>query len=106
METINFESIDDVLNSIVEACKYGGIGALIGFLVIPAILIVLCFMGFCFTGVVAGSYAALTQSSIGNVGTGSCFSGLQKIAMNKGTLYAIPILTVVGFIIGVIVYIV
>lgn len=85
---------------------YGGYGALIGFAIIPGILLALCLIGFTCCGVIKGSMAACAQSSIGDVGAGSCFSGLQKCAANQGVLKLIPILTVLGFIGGMILYIV
>lgn len=87
---------------ILDVLKDGGIGALIGLSIIPAFLLFLCLCGFTCIGVAAGSLAACRQAQIGLVPAKSCFSLCQSISMSPVTLKGIPILTVIGFIGGII----
>jgi hypothetical protein len=105
-ERISSEQSNYIFHLIYQALKYGLIGALVAFAVIPAIFIVLCLLRFICPRVVTGSYAVLTRSFIREEEAGSCVIALQSFAANKETILAIPTLTVIGFIIGVIVYII
>ena len=58
-----------------------GIVAMIGGLVIGALGIIPMAIGFGTTGIVAGSIAAATQSSIGAVTAGSTFATMTSLGM-------------------------
>lgn len=103
-ENINSIISETDFDILIEALKYGGIGAAIGIAIIPAILIVMCLTGFTCFGVAAGSYAALRQSEIGMVPARSCFSMCQSISTNPFTYKLIPLFGLIGFIVGIICY--
>ncbi|CAG0921736.1 unnamed protein product [Notodromas monacha] len=78
-----------------------GAGALSGVLAIGVIPLALCILGFTCWGVLAGSAAALCQSSIGNVPAGSCFSCFQSVgACGSRGLKLMPVWFLIGAGIG------
>jgi len=77
-----YERIGDIMGGIAYERIGIILGAIAGGAIIFALLlpIVLLILGFTSSGVLAGSFAACCQSSIGNVVAGSCFAVTQSVA--------------------------
>lgn len=97
-------SVNQKVDQALSALQHGGIGALFGLSILPIVFLTIFLFCLCSYGIVATFYAVITQSCLGCGGISCCFKSLKLIAMSKLIRIAMFILSLLGFVIGVIFY--